>query len=72
MSETKSLGYVDSTRNSIEQQVAVKGIIELMVANKKVPDDLRYACWWWMRNALKDYVGVLSGDKKNTIEETEV
>lgn len=61
-----------TTNDSISEQVAIKGIVELMVADKEVPEDLRYACWWWMRNALKDYVGVLSGGKKNPIEETEV
>jgi hypothetical protein len=61
-----------TTNDSIAEQVAIKGIIELMVAKEEVPKDLRYAVWWWMRDSLKSYCGVQMGGKVvNPIEEIE-
>jgi len=38
---------------SIERQVAVKCVVDLMCAGKEIPGDLKKATEEWLRNALK-------------------
>lgn len=61
--------YKDATSASIEAQVAVKGLVDLKIAGFEIPSDLEYAMWWWMREALKDHLGVLNFTKPKRKDE---
>ena len=60
--------YIDPERLSIEQQVAVKALVELRIHNIELPTDLNWAVEWWCREKLQPYLGLVQskkGDKKN-------
>jgi hypothetical protein len=57
--------YTDPKSQSIEEQVAFKGLVDLTIANIEIPKDLKYAMWWWARKVMKNHLGTMHGGKPN-------
>ncbi len=57
--------YLDPKQQSIEEQTAVKCLVELKCAGFAIPQDLEYAMWWCLRKYQQRNLGVMHGGESD-------
>jgi hypothetical protein len=55
--------WIDPKQHSIEEQVAVKSLVELKCAGVEIPTDLEYAMWWCLRKYVEKHLGIMHSGK---------